>query len=181
MKSENWLGHAVYLYGDSGSGKSHLAYIWQAQNNATAISINDINPENVSGNCTIEDIENCRNERLLLHLFNHCRDIGVKLLITSRLPPSSLPFTLPDLTSRLRACQQATIKQPDDIIISAVLRKQFADRQLIVDEDVISYIVTRLERSLKNTSNLVEKLDKAALEQHRKITIPLIRELHTIF
>ena len=57
----------------------------------------------------------------------------------------------------------------------AVLGKLFVDRQLRVSEDVLSYVLARMERSLAAARTLVEQLDAAALAQHRAVTIPLAR------
>lgn len=181
MEEKNWennaLKHALYLYGEKGSGKSHLASIWKEKFGAVMVDAYSIKPASIKTNCIIEDVEKCRDEEALLHLFNHCKDIGVKLLITSSLPVTGLPFALPDLTSRLRGLQIASINPPDDILIEGVMRKQFSDRQLLVDDEVISYLATHMERTLQNVKKLVEKLDSNALSEHRKITVPFVRKV----
>lgn len=177
LNQKNWQSHVLYLYGEQGSGKSHLAHIWKQKTKAVIMPVHDIFPSSVVGNCVVEDIEFCTDERGLLHLFNHCRDIGMKLLLTSGCAPSNLPFALPDLTSRLRGCQVATIYPPDDSLIAGVMRKQFADRQLLVDDEIISYLAARIERTLAKVKTLVEILDKNALSEQKKITIPFVKKL----
>lgn len=184
MEEKNWENnaqkHALYLYGEKGSGKSHLARIWQEKTGAEVISAHNIKPASIRGNCIVEDVEKCTDEVALLHLFNHCKDIDVKLLITSALPATSLPFALPDLTSRLRGLQIASINPPDDALIAGVMRKQFADRQLLVDDEVITYLVTHTERTLESVKLLVEKLDRNALSEKRRITVPFVRKILSI-
>jgi len=177
LNKKNWQQHALYLHGQKGAGKSHIAYIWAQKEKASFIPYHNINPEAVGKNSVIEDIEFCTDETKLLHLFNHSRDIGAKLLITSSLLPSDLPFTLPDLTSRLRACQLAKINLPDDLLITNVMRKLFSDRQLLVDDEVINYLSTRVERTLESVKALVGKIDASALAQQKNITIPFVRKL----
>ena len=82
-----------------------------------------------------------------------------------------------DLASRLNTAAQAGIGAPDDALITAVLVKQFADRQLKVDEDVISYILTRMERSFDAARRMVGAIDDLALEERRNITVPLVRQV----
>jgi len=176
LNKKNWQQHALYLYGEKGSGKSHLAHIWSQKEKALFIPSHNISPEKVNKNSVVEDIEFCSEEELL-HLFNHCRDIGVKLLMTSSLLPVELPFRLPDLTSRLRACQITTINPPDDLVIANVMRKLFSDRQLLIDDEVINYISARVERTLENVKGMVDKIDGSALAQQKNITIPFVKKL----
>ena len=151
LDAKNWQGHALYLHGKKGSGKSHLSALF-------------------SLGMVLENIETYPDETELFYIFNRCKENGEKLLITSSLLPQELPFILPDLTSRLRSCQLASINAPDDAVLSAVMRKQFADRQLLVDEAVITYLIPRIERSFAGVKNLVETLDANALAEQRNIT-----------
>ena len=158
LDAKNWQGHALYLYGEKNAGKSHLSSLF-------------------SLGVVLENIENHTNETELFHLFNRCKENGEKLLITSSLLPQELQFTLPDLTSRLRSCQIVRIFAPDDGVLSAVMRKQFADRQLLVDEAVISYLIARTPRSFEGVKNLVETLDANALAERRNITINFAKRM----
>ena len=66
---------------------------------------------------------------------------------------------------------------PDDALLRAVLVKLFADRQLSVDESLIGYIVTRIERSFAAARVAVETLDREALRLKRPVTRSLAAEL----
>lgn len=158
----NWPAHALLLYGPAGSGKSHLAAIWAAR---------------AKGNMLVEDIERITDARQLLHLFNFTKENKASLLFTSAVPAAQLPFTLPDLTSRLLAIPAVAIGQPDDAVLAAAMRKQFADRQMKVDDDVIAYILPRMERSLAKAKDLVELLDREALAGKKSITIPFVKSV----
>jgi chromosomal replication initiation ATPase DnaA len=82
---------------------------------------------------------------------------------------------LPDLASRLRAVPVAKLAAPDDALIGAVLVKLFADRQLAVDQDVIAYLLPRMERSLGNARAMVAQIDDVALAARRPVTRDLRR------
>jgi chromosomal replication initiation ATPase DnaA len=69
------------------------------------------------------------------------------VLITARIAPAQWRVELPDLASRLRAMPVVELSAPDDALLRAVLVKLFADRQLVVDESLIAYLATRIERS----------------------------------
>jgi chromosomal replication initiation ATPase DnaA len=59
---------------------------------------------------------------------------------------------------------------PDDALLRGVLVKLFADRQLAVGEPVISYMVTRMERSFDAARLLVAAIDARALAERAEIT-----------
>ena len=175
---ENWPAHALLLYGPAGCGKSHLGHIWAQRAQAgriTAASLESVEPR--SGNWLIEDIEQLVSERALLHFYNASKENGGKLLLTSTHAANQLPFTLPDLTSRLLALPMAHIDQPDDAVLAGAMRKQLTDRQMKVDDEVIAYIIPRMERSFNALKNTVETIDRAALAEHKNITIPFVKRM----
>jgi chromosomal replication initiation ATPase DnaA len=137
-------------------------------------------PEALRGNMLIENIERLGDARALLHAFNYARENGSQLLLTSGVPPHSLPFTLPDLMSRLLALPAAHIDQPDDDLLAAAMRKQFADRQMKVDEEVVAYVLPRIERSLGEVARVVKWLDGCALAEHKDITVRFVRRMLSI-
>jgi chromosomal replication initiation ATPase DnaA len=65
------------------------------------------------------------------------------------------------------------------MLLSGVLYKLFADRQIAVDPNVISFLVSHIERSLSTASRIVDKLDRAALEKKSKITRALAASVVT--
>jgi len=84
---------------------------------------------------------------------------------------------LPDLVSRLRALPVVTVSAPDDALLRAVMVKLFADRQLSVDESLIAYLATRIERSFAAAREAVAQLDREALRQKRGVTRALAAEM----
>lgn len=109
------------------------------------------------------------DEHALFHLLNHARETGGHILFTSRSWPLA-GITLPDLVSRMNAMTMAAILPPDDDLLRGVLVKLFDDRQIAVDEALISYLVTRMPRSLDMARQLVLRIDTAALEQGAEVT-----------
>ena len=71
----------------------------------------------------------------------------------------------------------ATVAPPDDALLGALLVKLFSDRQLSVGEDVVAYLLPRLERSFEAARRVVARLDRAALAGQRPITVPLARQV----
>jgi chromosomal replication initiation ATPase DnaA len=177
----HWPSPVVILAGPVGSGKSHLATIWRERSGAT-----EIHPETGSGAASMaaagpvlfDDADRRGfDDAELFHVINSVRENGHTLLITSRLWPMSWPVTLPDLRSRLKAATVVEIGEPDEELLAQVIVKLFADRQLYIDDKLVSYIVTRMERSLGSAQTIVERLDRLALGRGTRITRQLAAEV----
>jgi chromosomal replication initiation ATPase DnaA len=69
------------------------------------------------------------------------------------------------------------LEAPDDALLEALLVKLFADRQLAVGEELLRYLLARMERSFAAARALVAALDRAALAEGRAVTIPLARRV----
>ncbi len=174
----NWPAHALVLYGDNGSGKTHLGHIWARQSRASVLTLPaPLRPDTMQGNWLIEGIDTFTDERALLHLLNYSKEKKTFLLLTAHVPPAQLSFMLPDLTSRLLALPCAGIAPPDDEALAAVMRKQFTDRQLKVSDDVIAFLLPRMERSFARVGELVATLDNEALVQRKELTVPFLKKL----
>ncbi|MBD9371742.1 hypothetical protein IB238_03675 [Rhizobium sp. ARZ01] len=177
----NWPSPVVILAGPVGSGKSHLAAIWQEKSGASEIRpIEGGGAEEAAaaGPVLFEDADRRGfDDRSLFHVINNVRQHGHTLLITTRLWPMSWPVELPDLRSRLKAATVVEIGEPDDELLSQVIVKLFADRQLFVDDRLVAYMVARMERSLDAAQTLVERLDRLALGRGSRITRALAQEV----
>ena len=115
----------------------------------------------------------------LLHLHNSCLENRGGLLIAARLPPGLWTIALRDLGSRLRAALAVAIDPPDDQLLGAILVKHFADRQLRVAPELVSYLLRQMERSFAAAADITARLDDASLRDGRAITVPLARQLLT--
>ena len=99
------------------------------------------------------------------------------MLITGRVPPVAFEVELRDLRSRLRAAPVVSLMPPDDLLFRGLIVKFCADRQLSIDETVVSYLVTRIERSYAAARQAVELLDTEALRLGRPVTRALAAEV----
>lgn len=174
-----WPGPALILHGPPGSGKSHLARIWSTRTGARWLehaSLATVDP-NGHGAWVLEDVEPVLDETALLSFYNRLREGGGHLLLTARRPVGAWTLLLPDLASRLRAAPVVAIGPPDDALLGAVLLKLFADRQLVVSEALIEYLVRHMERSFGAAQAVVAGLDSMSLRLRRPITVALARAL----
>ena len=178
-----WPNRIMLLIGPQGAGKSHLAAIWAEQAGARSISAHALTGASVpgalaTGDLVVEDLNppDC-DERALFHLMNLAREDKAFVLATARVPPSASQIELRDLRSRLRAVPTVLLLPPDDALFRALIVKFCSDRQLAVDESVVGYLATRIERSYAAARHAVELLDSEALRLGRPVTRALAAEL----
>ena len=178
-----WPNRIMLLVGPEGSGKSHLAAIWAEQAGARSTTAHALTAAAVpgalaTGALVVEDLRSSDfDDRALFHLMNLAREEGAFVLVTAREPPSAFQIELRDLRSRLRAIPAVSLLPPDDQLFRALIVKFCADRQLAVDETVVSYLATRIERSYAAARQAVERLDAEALRLGRPVSRALAAEL----
>ncbi len=177
----DWKSPVVILCGPRGAGKSHLASIWRQQADALDIDLaqagNSVLEPARGRHVLIEDIDRAAfDETVLFHLINDVRQQGMSMLMTTRLWPAAWTVELPDLRSRLRAATVVEIGEPDDELLSQVIVKLFADRQVAIDARVVAYLVARMERSLETAQALVAEIDRMALSRRARISTALAGE-----
>ena len=177
----DWPAPALLIHGPPGSGKTHLAHLWQMRCGGMIVpaeTLDAVEPvlqlaEQTPG-IAIDDADRAP-ETPLLHLHNWCRERKTSLLLLSRQAPGAWPIGLADLASRLRSLPSVGIAAPDDRLLGAVLVKHFADRGMRVEPRVIAYAVRRMERSFDAAATLVVTLDRLALAAGGAVTIALAR------
>lgn len=175
----------MVLAGPSGAGKTHLAHIWANATKATIIAASALCDTDLPGLATTpvcaEDAEsiagNPQAEEALFHLHNLMAERRLPLLITAATPPRDWGVQLPDLASRLQAAPLTRLAAPDDALLSAVLIKLFADRQITVPPNLIPYLVSHMDRSFQAARELVVALDARSLSVGRAITRQMAAEV----
>lgn len=176
----DWPSQVVVLAGPPGCGKTHLASIWSDAAQAVSLAADRFPamPGRGGGPFLVEDADRAElDQTALFHLINTVRESGSWLLLTARRFPAAWGVTLADLASRLKAATVVELGEPDDLLLGGVMTKLFADRQVDVDPAVVQFLVRRMERSLSAASDLVARLDRAALERKSPITRALAAEV----
>lgn len=182
-----WPAPSLILYGPVASGKSHLAAVWGEKAGAACVrpdTLNDSSIRDIAGaarHIILEGadklIGNVEGEKGLFHLYNLFKEEKRSFLLTLSEPPVRRSFALPDLASRLRAAPTVAIREPDDVLLGAVLVKLFNDRQLRVGADVVKYILSHMERSFEEARRIVDAADRKAMIEKKAISVPLVRDL----
>ena len=145
-----WRSRKIIIFGDSGTGKTHLSKIWQKNTSAIILNLNQLKKikfESFFKKKNIFIIENISDffdkinkkeknnlEKQLLHFYNLIEEKKGYLLLTSLIAPKLWKISLPDLKSRILSSIAVKIKKPNDQLLSSVLVKLFVDKQILIDK-----------------------------------------------
>ena len=186
IDAPDWPAGKLVVTGPAGSGKTHLLHIWAAQHQAVlldarALATRDLTELAASGAVALDDTAqiagNPQAETALFHLHNMLAEGRGRLLLTARKPVRDWGLALPDLLSRLQAAPHVAVAPPDDALLAGVLGKLFADRQVIVADNLIPFLLPRMERSLAAAQRIVAALDAEALARKAPITRQLAADV----
>ncbi len=177
-----WIKRIVNIFGPAGSGKSHLASILKSKTKCLEILPRELNENVISDFKTrevliIENFNEKVSEQLLFSLWNTALQDNKYFLINSIKPISSYKFELPDLVSRIKSSLSIGIKLPSDDLISAIIVKNFSDKQIIVEEKHIDYIIKRIDRSYEKISQFILILDSYSLKKGSPFGLKMIKEV----
>ncbi|MCC1493295.1 chromosomal replication initiator DnaA [Cognatishimia sp. F0-27] len=184
---QTWQPRKFVLTGPPASGKTHLANVWATASGARIIDADTLIEADIPSlahhNLCVEAPDaQCGDdefERALFHLHNLILANGHALLLTARMPVRDWPIALPDLKSRMMGTLSARLEDPDDTLLSALLLKLFADRQITPAPDVIPYLATHMPRSYAAAHEIVTRLDTAAMARASGVTRPLAKSVLT--
>jgi chromosomal replication initiation ATPase DnaA len=174
---QSWPSRKLFLTGPSSAGKTHLAHVWANLSGARIVPADNLAnadiPRLSAGPVAIEDADRIAGDRsleeALFHLHNLTLAEGNSLLLTCDRPANRLPLSLPDLASRMQGTPNTTLREPDDALLTAVLMKLMADRQLSPAPNLLSYLTRRIDRSFDAARDVVDRLDNMALATGRPI------------
>ncbi len=173
---QDWPAGLLVLTGPSGCGKSHLAHLWTNDCGGQKTNLTSL-PRTLEGFLLIEDLPANMDDNTLFRLINAAANAEVRVLLTSSVLPRVWPVVLRDLKSRLAAMHTITIEEPDDVVLTGVLNKLFADRQITVDKQVITYLLSRMERSTTAALKTVERIHDKGHDLGQNIRLPLVRKV----
>jgi DnaA family protein len=152
----------VYLWGEPGSGRSHLLRAAQCAN-GTLVVADDV-----------ESLDDAAQQRLFAAI-NAARDGGAGVLAAGAAPPAQLGLR-EDLRTRLAWGLVYHLKPLSDPEKKRYLQGEAARRGLELSDEVAGYLLTRLPRDLGSLHHMLEVLDRYSLARQRTLTLPLVRE-----
>ena len=177
-----WEKNFVNVIGENFSGKTHLINIFLKEKGGVIIESNQLNDENLAkiqnfNNIILENLNLNINEKLLYTLINIIDQEGKYLIITSNKPIVDLNFELDDLKSRAKNFLLQNIEKPDDELIYALILKNLSDRQILIDEKLINFIIKRIDRSYSKIFDFIYKIDETSLKKKKPIDFRIIKEV----
>ena len=179
----NWPGKWLNIFGERGSGKTHLARILEKKikkiNLTDAKKINDkIIQELVNYECLIiDDYSQNIDEKLLYSILNQAKQLDIYVLINSSVSIQKLNFNLDDLKSRINSFIFIGIELPTDDLLKVIITKNLSDKQISVSSKLTDYIIKNVERSYAKMFKFLKDVDELSLSTGKSININLIKKV----
>jgi len=152
----------VYLWGEPGSGRSHLLHA-AARANPRLVAADDV-----------ESLEAGEQQALFLAI-NAARDGQAAVLATGSAPPAGLAMR-EDLRTRLGSGLVYQLKPLSDADKALHLRAEAERRGLRLTDEVVWYLLHHLPRDVASLNAVLDLLDRHSLARQRAVTLPLVRE-----
>lgn len=177
---------ALYLFGPSGSGRTHLleATCALARQHGRECRMADASqvgrdlPLPTQGLLAVDDIDqlNADAQIALFRAFNSMRLSGCALLLAGSKPPRDLALR-EDLRTRVGSALIYEVRPLSDPEKAEALAEHAHSRGMRVSEDIIGYLMRHGRRDLPSLLAVLDALDRTTLEQQRPITLPLLRQI----
>ena len=187
----------LYLWGESGSGKTHLlnaccraagksgmqnlyASLKQdgGQDGGRLEKLSDVHKDAL---VCIDDLQQIAGsepgQNQIFSLYEKIMHGAGAIVVSGTSPLGSIGITLKDLESRLSSGGAFNIYALDDDEKRTALKLRAAKRGFALDDSVVRFIMSRYQRDTKSLFALLDKLDSGSLQAHRKITIPFVKTL----
>ena len=179
----NWPGKWLNVFGETGSGKTHLSKILEKK----IKKIKLVEAENVNNKIIdelpllecliIDNYQNNINEKILYSILNQSKQLDNFIVINSNSVVKDLKFNLKDLQSRLSSFIFIGIELPTDDLLQVIINKSFSDNQINLSPKISEYIIKNVERSYDKMFKFLKDIDELSLSTGKSININLIKKV----
>ncbi len=179
----NWPGKWLNIFGDTGSGKTHLSQILQKKiDKIKLVDAKDINNNIIAElnnlDCLIIDnFQNNIEEKLFYSILNQSKHMENYIVINSRTSIKKFALQLNDLRSRINSFVYIGIELPTDDLLQVIISKSFSDRQISLNPKISDYIIKNVERSYEKMFKFLKDVDELSLSTGKSININLIKKV----
>jgi chromosomal replication initiation ATPase DnaA len=164
---KHWPGGQMALVGEAFAGKTRLLRLWASDAGAALVTgealaragMDEIARLSVSA-LAVDDADHPEAGLGLLAALNLCRDRGAPVLLSGRTDPAGWFIRPLDLKSRLAAMPVAQIEAPDDETLALRLREESALRHLVLPNESVTYLSTRMERSWAAVGQVADQIER---------------------
>ena len=167
-----WPNLNLLVYGPPFSGKTHLSKIFLKQNCGIEVNLKNLD-DPIKSCCVVDSVEKLPEEKIM-GIFYKTRPFNIPVLWISRAP---LQFFLNDLNTRFNSIFSLSIYEPDEDTFKSILIKRCLDYGLIINEEILEYIVRRVDIKYKSINDLVLKLNYYCLEHLKAPSIPILNKI----
>jgi len=186
----------LYIWGAHNTGKTHLMQalcqsLAQQNKSISYLPLKQLieySPEVFQGQetmdvCCIDDVQLLQNkadwQEALFDLINRIRENDKQLIFTADQPPAEIGIHLNDLTSRLQWGAVFKLLELNDMQKCEALQQRAETRGFELADNVASYLLNNYNRDMADLFEMLDALDKAQLQQHRRLTIPFVKTVLT--
>lgn len=149
----------VYLWGEPGSGKSHLLAACEREGLVRADDVDRLDgPQQIA----------------LFNAINAARENGGAVLAAGSAPPAQLALR-EDLRSRLAWGLVYQLQPLSDEERAHYLRAEAARRGMRLPQEAVAYLMHRARRDLRSLGAVLDAIDRVSLERQRPVTLSLVR------
>ena len=199
----------LYIYGDSGLGKTHLAHAignevrqrfpelqvlyvamnkFQAQFQAATINKeipNFINFYQMVDVLILDDIQELSGktgtQNAFFNIFNHLQMAGKQLVLISDKPPVELKDIEERLLTRFKWGLSAEIRIPDYDTKVKIIKTKAAHLNVDIPDDVVNYLAEHISANIREIEGAISSLIANATYMNKRITISLAKEILKVY
>lgn len=178
----SWPGGALALVGPEGAGKTHLARLWAGQAGALVISgrlsVSGAREAFAArdGRLVLDNADRAQDDATLMLVLDLAKAEGGAVLLVGRETPAEWRAELPDLRSRFAALLAASLGEPDEKLITELIRRLCRARFIEMKENVAKYAVQHMERSFAAAHALVAEIDNLMTEGSQPVPYDIAAE-----
>ena len=171
---------SFYLWGDSGSGKSHLleAAMRQARANGLVATYARAAVPDAAAAVAVDEVEalDDAGQVALFELYNRQRESGGILLVSGNAAPAHLEVR-DDLRTRLGWGLVYQVHPLNDAEKAQALEQHAQARGFELPREVVQYLLRHGRRDLPSLLAVLDALDAHCLRLKRSPSVPLLKEI----
>jgi DnaA family protein len=164
----------LYVWGESGAGKTHLLRAFALESGAPYLSADGYDAGVASPMLAIDDVERLSDEQQIA-LFNAFNERSFRLLVVAASASPRDVGLRRDLATRLATGLTYRLTALTDDEKRAALAAHAKARGFALGEDVAGYLLTHARRDMGSLISALDALDRYSLETGRAVTVPLLK------